>query len=227
MDSLASKEGTVKFHIDSISTTCETWYKIVGDLDAPDTIPLFALHGGPGACHEYLLPLQKLAEPTRPMIFYDQIGNGRSTHLRHLRGDERFWTMDLFMAELSNLVCQLGLGSRTFDLHGQSWGGMLGAEYAIRGAHRQQIRKLILSNSLASTALYVEGTNIEIQKFPEKFQEAIAKARQTGEYETADCMAALDHFMRHLLSVSRPWPNPALAPGFEWLKKDDTTYFTM
>lgn len=227
MNSLTTKEGTVPFHIESISTTCETWYKAIGDLNAPDAIPLLVLHGGPGACHDYLLQMQQLASPTRPMIFYDQIGNGRSTHLRHLRGDESFWTVDLFLDELSNLLRHLGLSARAFDLHGQSWGGMMGAEYAIRGVYRQQIRKLILSNSLASNALYMEGTNMEIKKFPQDIQEAIATAKETGQFDTQECKDALDYFMHRLLSIAQPWPVPPLMSALEWLMKDDTTYFTM
>lgn len=215
------------FYVESISATCETWYKVIGNLHAPDAIPIVLLHGGPGACHDYLLPLQQLASPTPPMIFYDQVGNGRSTHLRNLRGDEAFWTVDLFMDELSNLLRHLGLSDRTFDLHGQSWGGMLAAEYAIRGAYCQQIRKLILSNSLASNALYIEGTNIEIKKFPENEQAAIRRARETGKFDTEECKDALDYFMRRLLSIAQPWPVPPLMTALEWLTKDDTTYFTM
>ncbi|KAJ3497321.1 hypothetical protein NLG97_g1996 [Lecanicillium saksenae] len=225
MSSLCIKEGFVPFQVENLS--CETWYKVVGVLSNTEAIPLVVLHGGPGACHEYLLPLQALATPTRPIIFYDQIGNGRSTHLRHLRGDEKFWTVKLFMDELSNLLSHLGLDSRAFDLHGQSWGGMLGAEYAIWGQHRQRIRKLVLANSLASNPLYMKGTDIEIRKFPQHLQEAIAEARSSGNYDTEGCNAAVDYFLRHLFSVAEPWPVPPLAAALEWLTKDDTTYFTI
>ncbi|KAJ6782686.1 hypothetical protein PWT90_02448 [Aphanocladium album] len=227
MSSPCIEEGLVPFNVESLSCACETWYKIIGDLSCPDAIPLIVLHGGPGACHEYLLPLQALATPTRPVIFYDQIGNGRSTHLRHLRGDPDFWTVKLFMDEFSNLLCHLGLESRTFDIYGQSWGGMLGAEYAISGQHRQQIRKLILANTLASNALYMKGTDTEIQKFPQNLQDAIAEARKSGNYDTDECNAALDYFMRHLLSVAQPWPVPPLATLLQWLTTDDTTHYTI
>lgn len=225
--SLSTEQGLAPFQVDSISTTCQTWFKVVGDLKASDATPLIILHGGPGACHEYLLLLEQLASPCRPVVFYDQIGNGRSTHLRHLRGDQAFWTVELFMDELTNLLAHLGLESRTFDLHGQSWGGMLGAEYAIRGRHRAQIRKLVLANSLASNVLYRQGMDVEIKKFPQNIQDAIAKAKHTGEYDTEECNGALDYFMRRLLSVAQPWPVPGLATALEWLMKDDTTYFTM
>lgn len=50
---------------------------------------------------------------------YDQIGCGRSTDLPEKLGDEAFWSVELFVAELDNL----GLRETGFHLLGQSWGG--------------------------------------------------------------------------------------------------------
>lgn len=80
---------------------------------------------------------------------YDQLGCGRSTHLPHLRGNTDFWTVDLFLRELENLVEKLGV--EDYDLLGQSWGGMLGSEHAIR--QPKGLKKLIISNSPASMEL--------------------------------------------------------------------------
>jgi len=100
----------------------DTWYRVVGRLeprldDAP--APVVLLHGGPGATHDYLLPLEALAEGGRAVIFYDQLGNGRSTHLPEQKSD--FWTVQLFVKELASLLCHLGIAER-YHLSGQSWG---------------------------------------------------------------------------------------------------------
>ncbi len=50
------------------------WYRIVGSGNAT---PLVLLHGGPGAPSHYLNPLEQISED-RPVIFYDQLGAGRS-----------------------------------------------------------------------------------------------------------------------------------------------------
>ena len=42
---------------------------------------LFLLHGGPGAAHNYTLRIAGLAAQGRPVIHYDQLGIGNSTHL--------------------------------------------------------------------------------------------------------------------------------------------------
>src|SRR6266487_1503618 len=72
-------EGTVEFQLDG--EIAETWYRVDGELsvDADASAPLVTLHGGPGATHDYLLSLVDLAND-RAVVFYDQIGNGRSTH---------------------------------------------------------------------------------------------------------------------------------------------------
>ena len=50
------------------------WYQVVGTGDA---VPLLTLHGGPGATSDTLAPLQALADE-RPVIFYYQLGGGKS-----------------------------------------------------------------------------------------------------------------------------------------------------
>ena len=59
----------------------QTWYRIVGDLHSGKP-PLFVLHGGPGCTHDYVDSFKGLAARGRAVIHYDQVGNGRSTHLR-------------------------------------------------------------------------------------------------------------------------------------------------
>jgi pimeloyl-ACP methyl ester carboxylesterase len=107
------------------------------------------LHGGPGACHEYLLPLTDLSS-SRPLIFYDQIGNGKSTHLPDKAGDEAFWSVTLFQNELNNLISHLGLKDRPIDVFGHSWGGMLAAVWAATPSSSANLRRLVIANSLAS-----------------------------------------------------------------------------
>ena len=70
--------------------------------------------------HDYLTPIGDL-QTSRPVIFYDQFGNNRSTHLPNK--PKSFWTIDLFVDELVNLTNHLGISSR-FDILGHPWGGI-------------------------------------------------------------------------------------------------------
>ena len=66
------------------------WYRIVGS--GPRT-PLLVLHGGPGASSYYLKPLAALAAD-RPVIFYDQLGGGRSDR----PADSTLWRTERFVS---------------------------------------------------------------------------------------------------------------------------------
>ncbi len=124
-------EGYIPFDIPNAGKPCETWYKVVGDL-RNGSVPLITLHGGPGGAHEYMLPFADLHQKYgKTVIFYDQVGCGKSTRLREKAGDEAFWTVELFIEELDNLVDYLGLRTRGYDVLGQSWGGMLGTSHQI------------------------------------------------------------------------------------------------
>ena len=87
----------------------ETWYRVTGDLASGKTA-LFVAHGGPGCTHDYVDSFKDLAADGRAVVHYDQIGNGRSTHLRDKGGD--FWTVvqqpfkarELTRSELTALI---------------------------------------------------------------------------------------------------------------------------
>lgn len=108
----------------------ETWVQVTTPTTPrAEAHPLFVLHGGPGMAHDYVRNIAELAEETgRTVIHYDQLGCGRSTHLPDAPAD--FWTPELFVDEFHNVRTALGIDD--YHLLGQSWGGMLGAEIAVR-----------------------------------------------------------------------------------------------
>jgi L-proline amide hydrolase len=130
----------------------ETWYRIAGDPGCGPT-PLIVVHGGPGCTWDYVESFAALAETGRAVIHYDQIGNGNSTRLPGQGAD--FWTVDLFLDELRNLIRHLGL-EEGYCLLGQSWGGMLGAELAV--TRPAGLKALVLADSPASMPLWIAET---------------------------------------------------------------------
>jgi pimeloyl-ACP methyl ester carboxylesterase len=117
---MTESTGSIPFRFGG--ETFETFYKAVGDVRSSSRRPLVVLHGGPGISHEYMLPhLDLFASYGIPVITYDQIGIGRSTRLPEK--PDSFWTVDLFIAELENLLIHFGI-TESFDLLGHSWGGM-------------------------------------------------------------------------------------------------------
>jgi L-proline amide hydrolase len=214
------REGTIAFPLDG--EEAQTWYRVTGDLrpgDADAPAPLVALHGGPGATHDYLLSLTDLAG-SRAVVHYDQIGGGRSTHYPE-RGAE-FWKPELFVRELHNLVDALGIADRHHVL-GQSWGGFLAEEYAF--TQPAGLRSLVLANTAASWADFAIEAGKLREQLPADVQATLAKHEEAGTYDdpeyTEACMA---FYERHVIRI--PWP-PEVAKSFEYLEEDPTVYRTM
>lgn len=129
----------------------QTRFRVCGDIDSGLT-PLVIAHGGPGCTHDYVDAFRDIALSGRAVIHYDQLGNGRSTHLPQQPAD--FWQPALFLDELANLLQHLNIADH-YALLGQSWGGMLGAEHAV--TRPKGLKALIIANSPASMALWLQG----------------------------------------------------------------------
>ncbi|HEY6962119.1 MAG TPA: proline iminopeptidase-family hydrolase [Gaiellaceae bacterium] len=204
-------EGTIPFE------DGETWYRVTGELGGGAT-PLIALHGGPGATHDYLRSLTDLAD-RRAVVHYDQIGNGRSTHFPE-RGAE-FWTVDLFVRELHNLVAALGIGEH--HVLGQSWGGFLAQEYAF--TKPGGLRSLVLADTAASWADFATEANKLRADLPPEVEATLRRHEATGTTDSPEYMeACLVFYAKHVCRIE--WP-PDVAASFEWLERDPTVYNTM
>ncbi|KAK7688200.1 hypothetical protein QCA50_008570 [Cerrena zonata] len=165
--SISPINGTIPFHYQG--ETFQTFYKVFGDVKNKSQTPLVVLHGGPGLTHDYLIPISDLAQSGNiPVIFYDQIGNGRSTHLREKPSD--FWSVHLFVEELDNLLNFFQI-HKSFNLLGHSWGGELAAEFAVQKP--KGLKKLILSDAPSSSELMGESVFQLLQAFPKDIQDAI------------------------------------------------------
>ena len=196
------REGTVPFGLDG--EAAETWFRVTGEL-APDDrdapAPVIVLHGGPGAAHDYLLSLTDLARDGRAVVHYDQLGNGRSTHFPGRDGD--FWTVDLFVRELHNLVDALGVSARHHVL-GQSWGGFLAQEYAF--TRPRGLRSLVLADTAASFPDFVAEANRLRADLPPDVEATLRRHEEngsTGDPEYAE--ACLVFYRRHVCRLD-PWP---------------------
>ncbi|MEU5130519.1 proline iminopeptidase-family hydrolase [Streptomyces mobaraensis] len=198
----------------------KTWYRVTGDLESERT-PVVVLHGGPGSTHDYLLSLASLAEAGRPVIHYDQLGNGGSTRLPD-RGTD-FWTVRLFRDELDNLLRHLGVAD-DYVLFGQSWGGMLAADHA---ADRPAgLRGLVIANSPASMPLWLREMKVLRERLPPEVQETLLRHEAAGTTDTAEYFAAMRVFYdRHVCRV-QPWPRDYLATFME-INDDPTVYHAM
>ncbi|KAH8130417.1 proline-specific peptidase [Trichoderma asperelloides] len=195
--------GEVDFYISSIEKPCKTFYIIYGDPKARR--PLVCAHGGPGAGHAYLKSFASLtADYGIPVILYDQIGCGNSTLLPETIGDISFWTVDLFMAELDNLLKALNVED-DYDFLGQSWGTILGNEYII-SRQPKGMKHYIISNGVASGKLFGEATRKLISELPQESRDMILKHESSKTYDDPEFQeASMVFYKRHVCRLDE-WP---------------------
>lgn len=192
--SIVVKEGYISFKGYS------TWYRIVepsidsSTSDSQAKIPLLVLHGGPGSAHDYLESLDDIAQMGRTVIYYDQLGCGKSL----MPSKPDMWNVKLWEEEID--VIRKALKLDEVHILGQSWGGMLAMQYAIN--HPVGIKSMVVSSSPASMKLWQSEAKRLISLLPETYKEAIENGELTGQYQTEEYQAALqEYYRRHVCSV--------------------------
>ena len=197
-----------------------TWYRVVGDLKSGKT-PIVVLHGGPGAAHNYVIPIaEMIAQTGRAAVLYDQIGCGNSTHLPD--APKEFWRPELFMEELELLTQHLGIADK-YSLIGQSWGGMLGMQFAI--SQPAGLKALVVADSPASMAVWVSEANRLRDELPKEIQATLLKHEADGTTDDPAYEAAVSVFNdRHVCRIPQP---QCLIDSFNQIAADPTVYHTM
>jgi proline-specific peptidase len=175
-----------------------TWYESFGEA-VEGRLPVVILHGGPGATHQYLEPLRSLAGDGRRVIFYDQIGCGRSER----PPDADFYTVQTFVDELAAVREQLGL--ERCHILGQSWGGMLAMEYAL--TKPAGLASIIVADSPASMVLWVSEANRLRAELPPEVERTLRAHEAAGTTSDPAYVAAMDVFYaRHVCRLD-PMPD--------------------
>jgi len=189
---MIKKEGFIEV------TGGKVWYKMEG---INTKTPIILLHGGPGAPSYYLNPLQPLSDE-RLLVFYDQLGCGRSDIVE----DTSLFTIDIFVQQLEELSTALNID--TFYLYGQSWGAALAFEYYKKYPHK--VKGLIFSSPLLSTQMWVEDAKSLVKTLPDSIQEAITKNEALGTYDTEDYQNAVNVFYENFVIKKQPWSDDVL-----------------
>jgi proline-specific peptidase len=181
------------------------YYRIVG---GGDSIPLMCLHGGPGMSHDYIATLADLADE-RPVIFYDQLGCGRSER----PDDTSLWTLDRSVAEVE--AVRRALGIERMHLFGNSWGGWLAMQYVLD--RRPELASLIVSSSPPSVERAVREMNELRRRLPADVQRTLEHHEARSFFDCPEYTAAIMVFYRRHLCRLDPWPEgveQAMGPGF-------------
>ncbi len=206
-------EGTMPFR------DGHTWYRVT-EPDTPVTgaLPLVVLHGGPGMAHDYLRNLAALADETgRTVVHHDQFGCGRSSHRPDAPVDS--WTPQLFVDEYTALVEHLGLGEH--HVLGQSWGGMLGSEIAVR--QPEHLRSLAICNSPASMQLWVDGAAELRAQLPQDVQTPSPATRTPAPSTTPSTSPPRRSSTSATSAASSPCRRTSSTPRRRWSRSRRST----
>ena len=168
----------------------KTYYRLVGERKDNGKAPLLLLHGGPGSTHNYFEVLDRIAdEDDRQLVMYDQLGCGNS----YLDGHPELWTQDTWLDELEALRSDLELD--VCHILGQSWGGMMQIAYAIERKPRG-VRSLIISSGHPSSSLWEQEGLRRVRMLPQRMQDAISAALQSGDFSGDAYEEAVAEYMR-------------------------------
>ena len=171
----------------------KVWYRIVG---SGEKTPILVLHGGPGSPSYYLKPLSSLGTD-RKLIFYDQLGCGKSDH----SVDTTKMTVDHFVEELKTIVDHFGL--KEFYLYGQSWGTMLGTDYYLK--YPAGIKAIILSSPAISIPRWLSDADTLLSTLPDSIQNAVRTSEHNKTYDSPAYQNAIQVYYQNFLARKLPW----------------------
>ena len=202
--------GVKMISVETPKGTFRVWTKRVGNNPS---IKVLILHGGPGFSHEYLEAFDSYF-PTASIeyYYYDQLGSYFSDQPE----EPELWELPRFVEEVEQVRQALGLSKDNFYLYGQSWGGILAIEYALK--YQQHLKGLIISNMMASIPAYNEYAEKVIM--PAMDQTVLAEIKvyeAAGDYDNQRYMELLfeHHYVEHVLRMPlEEWPDP-VNRGFE------------
>ena len=182
----------------------KVWTKRVGNNPR---VKVLLLHGGPGITHEYLEAFDSFFPGAGiEYYYYDQLGSFFSDQ----PDIPELWELPRFVDEVEQVRQALGLTKDNFYLFGQSWGGILAVEYALK--YQQNLKGLVISNMMMSIPQYNEyAQKVLMPAMDQKVLAEIKALEASGKYDDPRYMELLipNHYTQHLLRMPpEQWPDP-------------------
>lgn len=167
-------------------------------------IKVLLLHGGPAMTHEYMECFESFF-PKEGFEFYeyDQLGSYYSDQPT----DSSLWTTERFVEEVEQVRQAIGADSTNFYLLGNSWGGILAMEYALR--YQQHMKGLLVANMMASCPEYGKYAEEVLSKqMDPKVLAEIKAIEAKKDYGNPRYMELLiPHFYKEHVCRLSEWPD--------------------
>lgn len=179
----------------------KVWTKRIGNNPK---IKVLLLHGGPALTHEYMECFESFfPQAGIEMYHYDQLGSKYSDQPK----DSSLWTIAHFVEEVEQVRIALGLNKDNFYILGNSWGGILGMEYALK--YQQNLKGLIVSNMMASFPEY-NAYNAKLRaQMRKSLVDSLERYEQKGLYTDPVYVELVqkEYYNQHICRL-KEWPEP-------------------
>jgi proline iminopeptidase len=180
----------------------KVWTKRIGNNPR---IKVLLLHGGPASTHQYMECFESFF-PKEGIEFYeyDQLGCGNSDK----PVDTSLWVLDRFVEEVEQVRQAIGADSTNFYILGNSWGGILGMQYALK--YQDNMKSLIVANMMASCPEYGKyAEEVLAKQMDPKVLAEIRTIEAKGDFNNPRYMELLmpNFYSEHLCRLN-PWPEP-------------------
>jgi len=190
------------------------WTKRIGNNPK---VKVLLLHGGPAAGHEYMEAFDSyFPEAGIEYYYYDQLGSSYSDQ----PNEPSLWEIPRFVDEVEQVRQALSLTKDNFYLLGQSWGGILAIEYALK--YPQNIKGLVISNMMSSIPAYNDyAKNVLMPAMDQKALAEIKELEEAKKFDDPRYMELLtpNYYTQHLLRMpADQWPDP-VQRAFKHLNK--------
>lgn len=181
--------------------TFNVWTKRFGNNPK---IKILLLHGGPAMTHEYMECFETFFQREGFEFYeYDQLGSYYSDQPI----DSSLWVTERFVEEVEQVRQAIGADGSNFYVLGNSWGGILAMEYALK--YQQHLKGLLIANMMASVPQYGKYAEevLAKQMKPEVLEE-IRLLEEKKDYNNPRYMELLlPHFYKEHLCRLKTWPD--------------------
>ncbi len=186
-------------------------------------IKVLLLHGGPGVTHEIFECFDGyFPQEGIEYYYYDQLGSYYSDQ----PDDLSLWDTARFVEEVEQVRKALNMDNSNFYLFGQSWGGILAMEYALK--YQDHLKGLIISNMVPSIPDYMAySDNVLAPKMDPEVLAEIMKYENAEDYGNERYLELVvnHYYTEHVIRMPvDEWPN-SIQRGFHHL--NPKVYVTM
>jgi len=170
---------------------------------------LLCLNGGPGLPCDYVRDCHSwISDKGYKVIAYDQLGCGQSDKPK----DKELWNVKRYANELNTIIKTLNL--KNIHLLGQSWGTILGMEYAV--TYPNIVKSLIMDNGVADVPHLISELNRLREALGSETVKMMLRHEAEGTLDHPEYQAAITILnYRHVCRLDE-WPAPLTRSLNDW-----------